>query len=734
PRTVAAARMNGRPTTIGLCMIVKDEAHVLRRCVEAALPLLDYALIVDTGSSDGTPELARRLLEEHGLPGQVLNDRWRDFASNRTLAVEQLRAVRPVDYALMLDADDLLVIDRDVDPRSWKDKLQADVYEVALRLGNLAYTRPQLWRNRLPVRYRGVLHEFLELPKGATRAHASGIHIKAIQDSARNRNPQKYAEDAKVLATAAARETDPFMRSRYVLYEARCHESAGNIDAAIDAYRRRAKLGHWKEEVFISLVGVARLLERKGAPPGEVLAACLEAQEVMPERSEALHLAIRLCRLKRMHQAGWMLAQHAVTLPRPTRGLFLDTAVYDWRLTDEYALAAYNAGQYAESFRACEAMLASPKLPNQQRSRIKANADYARAKMEAASASPRPAASPQALPDDKSLEQPRLPAGVLGDGLVLAKPSSGRLFALNATGRFLWQGYLAGTAQEKLAAQLAEGFGLSPEEAGREAAETLARWRAEGLIDGRDDVLRIALGHQQVELSCDSAEVKSRLAALLPASTDAADGKGAVHFTVRGQGPFLLLQEDRPLAQLDSVDAVVERLLPAVRDLLYQSLPWRLAVPGAAVSCNGGAILIPGAEAAGPSSLAGLLLQEDDCELLADDLVLFSGEEMRVEPLALSQRSKREATEPRPRPARQAMRLSAIVIPAARPGAAPYSVPLTPAETLDALLKASCRARPPVTSQSMAHLVSWIGRLPAWQVVHDDPLDAKALVLDLLRR
>jgi hypothetical protein len=196
----------------------------------------------------------------------------------------------------------------------------------------------------------------------------------------------------------------------------------------------------------------------------------------------------------------------------------------------------------------------------------------------------------------------------------------------------------------------------------------------------------------------------------------------------------MLLQEDRPVADLDSIDAVVERLLPAIRETFYQSLPWRLAVPGAALSCGSGAILIPGADASDLSGLASLLLQEDDCKLLADDVVLFSGEEMRIEPMALPQASKRDAKEVRLRPTSQSMPLSAIVVPTERPGAGPFLVPLTPAETLEALLKASCRARPPVTPQSMAHLVSWIERLPAWQIVHEDPLEAKALILDLLRR
>ena len=46
--------------TIGLCMIVKNETSLIRRCLESTLPLVDYILVVDTGSTDGThPRLPR---------------------------------------------------------------------------------------------------------------------------------------------------------------------------------------------------------------------------------------------------------------------------------------------------------------------------------------------------------------------------------------------------------------------------------------------------------------------------------------------------------------------------------------------------------------------------------------------------------------------------------------------------------------------------------------------------
>ena len=58
--------------TIGLCMIVKNEAAIVTRCIESTRRLVDYVLIVDTGSTDGTQELIRSFLRETDLQGVVV--------------------------------------------------------------------------------------------------------------------------------------------------------------------------------------------------------------------------------------------------------------------------------------------------------------------------------------------------------------------------------------------------------------------------------------------------------------------------------------------------------------------------------------------------------------------------------------------------------------------------------------------------------------------------------------
>ena len=78
--------------TITLCMIVKDEARVIERCLASVLPLIDYWVIVDTGSTDGTQEKIRKFFENVGIPGELHERPWKDFGHNRSEALELARS------------------------------------------------------------------------------------------------------------------------------------------------------------------------------------------------------------------------------------------------------------------------------------------------------------------------------------------------------------------------------------------------------------------------------------------------------------------------------------------------------------------------------------------------------------------------------------------------------------------------------------------------------------------
>ena len=50
--------------TISLCMIVKNEEKLLARCLDSVADLMDEIIIVDTGSTDRTKEIAARYTDK----------------------------------------------------------------------------------------------------------------------------------------------------------------------------------------------------------------------------------------------------------------------------------------------------------------------------------------------------------------------------------------------------------------------------------------------------------------------------------------------------------------------------------------------------------------------------------------------------------------------------------------------------------------------------------------------
>ncbi len=91
----AAAR--GRIRRVSLTMIVRDEEQNLPACLESVTGLFDELVLVDTGSTDRTVEIAR------SFGAKVFNFPWvGDFAAARNAALSHASG----DYAFWLDADD----------------------------------------------------------------------------------------------------------------------------------------------------------------------------------------------------------------------------------------------------------------------------------------------------------------------------------------------------------------------------------------------------------------------------------------------------------------------------------------------------------------------------------------------------------------------------------------------------------------------------------------------------
>lgn len=369
-------------TTIGLCMIVKNESPVILRCLRSMRLLLDYALVVDTGSTDETREIVRKYLLEEGLPGEVIDEPWRDFAYNRSFALARLRERTDIDYALVMDADDILVFADGFDAPKVKEALNKDFYHVEVRTGPIRFRRAQIFRNRVEFRYKGVLHEIIAAPRTvSSSATASGFHIQAGTDGARSRNPEKHRDDALTLEKALETETEEFIRARYTFYLAQSWMHAGAQENALQAYLRRVELGGWNEEVCLSLYHAGQMKEALGYRDSDIVGTYLNAYEVDPRRAEPLHGAMQYCRLNNKPHQAYLIGKHAVAIAEPIGALYVFSWIYDFGLLEEFSVAAYRSGHYKDCLQALEKLLADGKIPEGARPQLRENARMAAEKL-----------------------------------------------------------------------------------------------------------------------------------------------------------------------------------------------------------------------------------------------------------------------------------------------------------------------------------------------------------------
>lgn len=326
-------------TRIGLAMMVKNEAPRIVRALDSARPFIDFALVTDTGSTDGTQDIVRRWLGEHGVPSEVREVEWRDYGWNRSRVLE-LMGEHNVDYALMLDGDEILEGSLD------RASLSAPCYDLVVReSGKIGQTclLPRLTSNRVTFVYRGVVHEFLDAPPGPL---LEGPSIVSVLDDKPRRDPSRYRREAELLTAALAKTDDIHLKNRYAFYLAQSWKNCGELKKALAAYIARARLGGWIEEVYVSIVMAARLRERLGEPLEQTLRTYQAAIALNPKRLEAVHGAARACRLAGRYEDGRRFAMKGVGLPL-WRGLFAEPWIWRHGLNDELSICAARAGQGA---------------------------------------------------------------------------------------------------------------------------------------------------------------------------------------------------------------------------------------------------------------------------------------------------------------------------------------------------------------------------------------------------
>jgi glycosyltransferase involved in cell wall biosynthesis len=356
---------------ITLCMIVKNESHIIEECLNSVYKYINYWVICDTGSTDNTKEIIKKFFEEKNIPGELHDHEWKGFGYNRTLAFDVAKG--KAEYALVIDADDYI---HGTLPIS--NVTNHDGYTLKMGREEFSWWRTQIFKLDLDWEYVGVLHEYAkprnkDLPQLAKLD--GNYRVVARTLGARNQNitpVEKYSRDAEILEKALIDEPN---NTRYMFYLAQSYFDSQQWAKSEEAYTRRALAGQWPEEVYYSLLRVAQCKAMQEKPWPEIQQAFLDAYNYRPTRAEPLYHLAQIYRLKYNQPVlAYLFAKMALDIPFPKDDiLFVPNAIYDWGVADEISSTAFYAGYPLIGYEVTRKLLQSGKVPKEHLERIQKN-------------------------------------------------------------------------------------------------------------------------------------------------------------------------------------------------------------------------------------------------------------------------------------------------------------------------------------------------------------------------
>jgi len=225
--------------SISLCMIVKNEENTLPKCLNSVKDVVDEMVVLDTGSSDRTPEVAQQ------FGAKVHHFQWsNNFSAARNAALKYVTG----DWVLVLDADEMLT--PNIVPYM-HDAIQSDEYILInlIRQEVGAVQSPyslvsRLFRNHPEIRFERPYHALVDDSVATILkkephwqvGYLQGVAIlhTGYQKNAIAQNNKSAKAQAAMLEFLSTHPNDPYVCSKLgALYV-----ETGNISQGIELLQR----------------------------------------------------------------------------------------------------------------------------------------------------------------------------------------------------------------------------------------------------------------------------------------------------------------------------------------------------------------------------------------------------------------------------------------------------------------------------------------------------------------
>lgn len=200
-----------KPAGISLCMIVKNEERFLAQCLSSVRDVVDEIIVVDTGSTDATIDIAA------SFGATVLEREWRDdfaWARNESIAPATKRWIFFLDADEELTAESKPALQQLKTARAYHDAVWVRCYNESddyRGTGAMSHALIRIFPNCDEIRFRGLIHEFPTVNGSNSglqgrMAAISIVHHGYLKEIVAER--KKGARNLAIVRAAAEREPE----------------------------------------------------------------------------------------------------------------------------------------------------------------------------------------------------------------------------------------------------------------------------------------------------------------------------------------------------------------------------------------------------------------------------------------------------------------------------------------------------------------------------------------------
>lgn len=327
--------------TISLCMIVKNEEDVLKRCLDSVKDLVDEINIVDTGSTDRTVEIAKQYTD------RVFFFDWTGkFKDARNESFKYATK----DYIFYLDADDVL-LEKDREKfKLLKETLDPSVDSVSMFYNagvdeynnvTLQYRRNRLLKRSRNFQWKGDCHNYIEVSGNIINTDIAVTHKKNGHSVGRNLS----------IYENMIKNGDPFAPRDYFYYANELREN-GHYQKAIEYYTTHInETNGWIEDKVFSSINRADCYRFLGDSENELASLFESFRFSKTPRAEACsRIGFNFQKQNDFHSAIYWYELATTIKPDPDRWSFNYPAYATWYPHLQLCVCYYNVQDYQKSY------------------------------------------------------------------------------------------------------------------------------------------------------------------------------------------------------------------------------------------------------------------------------------------------------------------------------------------------------------------------------------------------